>query len=414
MSFPLSLFIGQRFSKGKKRNRFVSFISVSSMIGISVGVMVIIIGLSAMNGFENELNNRVLSVIPHAQLEGVNAPLISWKEMQEKAHLNPRVKATAPYVLFTGLLERGAKIQPVQFRGIDTKAESKLSTIEKYVLDEGWSALKPGQHAVILGKGIADALGVKTGDVLTALLPPSNPTLKLMALTRIRLNVVGILNLAGQMDHVLALIPLEDAQDYLKIDNGVSGLALTFYSPLEAASIVREVGMTLKEHVYLKNWTQEYGYLHRDIQMVRMIVYIVMVLVIGVACFNIVSTLMMAVKDRAADIAVLRTMGAKDSLIRSIFIWNGLLSGISGGLIGSVAGGVISLYLTDLVQFLEGVTGDKFISGDVYFVDFLPTQVYWSDIFVVSMTALLLSLLATWYPSKRACQLQPAFVLSAR
>lgn len=414
MMEPLALFIGRRFSKAKRRSRLVSFISVSSMMGISVGVMVIIIGLSAMNGFERELINRVLSVIPHGQLEGVDAPLHGWEEIQKTVQLNPRVEGTAPYVMFTGLLEKGAQIKPAQIRGIDITQESKISNIGAFVLDDAWENLKPGQHAVILGKGLADALGVKKGDVLTALLPPANPGLKLLALKRIRLNVVGILSLAGQVDHGLALIPIEDAQVYQKMGDAVSGVALKFSNPLDAPEIVREVGNTLKEYVYLKNWTQEYGFLYRDIQMVRMIVYIVMVLVIGVACFNIVSTLMMAVKDRAADIAVLRTMGAKDGLIRSVFIWHGLLSGIFGGVIGSVAGGLISVYLTQIIYFIEGVTGQDFLSGDIYFVDFLPTQLHFSDIVLVSTTALLLSLLATWYPARRACQLQPAAVLSAR
>lgn len=414
MMEPLALFIGRRFSKAKRRSRLVSFISVSSMMGISVGVMVIIIGLSAMNGFERELINRVLSVIPHGQLEGVDAPLHGWEEIQKTVQLNPRVEGTAPYVMFTGLLEKGAQIKPAQIRGIDITQESKISNIGAFVLDDAWENLKPGQHAVILGKGLADALGVKKGDVLTALLPPANPGLKLLALKRIRLNVVGILSLAGQVDHGLALIPIEDAQVYQKMGDAVSGVALKFSNPLDAPEIVREVGNTLKEYVYLKNWTQEYGFLYRDIQMVRMIVYIVMVLVIGVACFNIVSTLMMAVKDRAADIAVLRTMGAKDGLIRSVFIWHGLLSGIFGGVIGSVAGGLISVYLTQIIYFIEGVTGQDFLSGDIYFVDFLPTQLHFSDIALVSTTALILSLLATWYPARRARQLQPAAVLSAR
>ncbi|WP_407332951.1 lipoprotein-releasing ABC transporter permease subunit LolE [Enterovibrio sp. 27052020O] len=411
---PLALFIGRRFSKAKRRNKLVSFISVSSMMGISVGVMVIIIGLSAMNGFERELNNRVLSVIPHAQLEGVDTPVKAWKEMQDTAVANPRVVAGAPYVTLTALLEKGANLKPVQLRGIDSSQEANVSSIKDYVLGDGWSSLTPGSNSVVLGKGIADALDVKEGDWITALVPSPDPDLKLRAPKRIRLQVSGILSLGGQVDHGLALIPIQDAQEYLGMGEAVSGVALKLSDPLDARSIVREVGQTLKEYVYLKNWTQEYGFLYRDIQMVRVIMYLVMVLVIGVACFNIVSTLMMAVKDRAADVAVLRTMGAKDGLIRSIFIWHGLLSGLFGSLIGSVAGCLIALNLTTIVGGIERLTGQDFLSGDIYFVDFLPTELHFSDVLMVSTTAVVLSLLATWYPAQRACKLQPASVLSAR
>ncbi|KXF81957.1 lipoprotein-releasing ABC transporter permease subunit LolE [Enterovibrio coralii] len=414
MMHSLSLFIGRRFSKAKHRNKLVSFISMSSMIGISVGVMVIIIGLSAMNGFERELENRVLSVIPHAQLEGVEAPVSTWRDMQKTAEQNVNVVAGAPYVTFTGLLEKGANLKPVQIRGIDPDAEKRVSSISDYVLGDGWKTLEQGKSAVVLGKGIADALGVKVGDWLTVMVPSPDPELKLRAPKRIRLQVTGILSLGGQVDHGLALVPLADAQAYQNMGDAVSGVALKLKEPLNARAVVREVGYTLKEYVYLKNWTQEYGFLYRDIQMVRAIVYIVMVLVIGVACFNIVSTLMMAVKDRAGDIAVLRTMGAKDGLIRAIFVWHGLLSGLLGSVIGSIAGSFIALNLTEIVGVIEKLTGHQFLSGDIYFVDFLPTALHLSDVFMVSGTAIVLSLIATWYPSQRACKLQPAAVLSAK
>ncbi|MDD1782857.1 lipoprotein-releasing ABC transporter permease subunit LolE [Enterovibrio sp. ZSDZ35] len=414
MMHSLSLFIGRRFSKAKHRNKLVSFISMSSMMGISVGVMVIIIGLSAMNGFERELQNRVLSVIPHAQLAGVEAPIKTWREMQKTAEMNPNVVAGAPYVMFTGLLEKGANLKPVQIRGIDPVQEKKISSISDYVLGDGWKTLVPGKSAVVLGKGIADALGVKVGDWLTVMVPSPDPELKLRAPKRIRLQVTGILSLGGQVDHGLALIPIADAQAYQNMGDAVSGVALKLTDPLNARAVVREVGYTLKEYVYLNNWTQEYGFLYRDIQMVRAIMYIVMVLVIGVACFNIVSTLMMAVKDRAGDIAVLRTMGAKDRLIRSIFIWHGLLSGLLGSVLGSIAGCLVALNLTEIVGAIEKLTGHHFLSGDIYFVDFLPTQLHVSDVLMVSITAVVLSLLATWYPSQRACKLQPASVLSAK
>lgn len=414
MMRSLALFIGLRFSKAKQRNRLVSFISMSSMIGISVGVMVIIVGLSAMNGFERELKTRVLSVIAHGQLEGVDEPIETWRDIQAKAKAHPEVSGAAPYVLFTGLVEKGVKLKPVQIRGVDLEQEKTVSDLYRYMDAEKWHDFKADKNEIILGKGIAEALDAKVGDMITALLPSSDPEMKLRAPKRIRLKIAGIFNLGGQLDHGLALIPLTDAQSYLGIKDKVTGVALRVKEPLKVAETVREVGLALDEYVYLKNWTYEFGYLYRDIQMVRGIMYLVMVLVIGVACFNIVSTLMMAVKDRSADIAVLRTMGAKDSLVRAIFIWHGLISGLLGSLLGSLLGCFLAVNLTELIQLIEKISGNEFLSGDIYFVDFLPTQLLFSDVAIVSLTAIGLSLLATWYPAQRACKLQPAAVLSAK
>lgn len=411
---PLSLYIGSRFNRSKKRNRMVSFISLSSMLGIAVGVAVIIIGLSAMNGFERELQTRVLSVIPQGELQAVQPPLNNWKPLLKKVEQHPNITAAAPYVEFTALLERGSKLKAVAVRGIDPKEQLKVSELPRYVKDNAWSRFTAGKREVILGQGVATKLQLKVGDWITAMIPNTDPQMKLRAPKRIRLQVVGVLALGGQIDHSLAIVPLQDAQQYLDMGDGVSGIEMNVDNVLNAQQIVKEVGDTLPVYVYLKSWTQKYGYLYRDIQMVRTIMYLVMVLVIGVACFNIVSTLMMAVKDRAADIAILRTMGASDRLIKSIFVWHGVLSGVLGSIIGSLFGSLIAINLTHIVRVIEKIIGHRFLSGDIYFVDFLPTQLAWQDVAIVTATAIVLSLIATWYPATRASRLQPARVLSAK
>ncbi len=226
--------------------------------------------------------------------------------------------------------------------------------------------------------------------------------------------MAGLLELNGQIDHNLALLPLEDAQQYSNLNDKVTGVSIKVSDVLKANQIVREVGNTLEEYVYLRSWQQKYGFLYRDIEMVRTIMYLVMVLVIGVASFNIVSTLMMAVKDRAADIAILRTMGANDRLIKRIFVWQGVFSGVMGSVVGSMVGVFMALNLTPIIQSLETLLGHQFLSGDIYFVDFLPSQLEWSDVLLVSSTAIILSLLATWYPASRASRLHPAAVLSSK
>ncbi|WP_117234362.1 lipoprotein-releasing ABC transporter permease subunit LolE [Vibrio maerlii] len=410
----LSLVIGRRFSQAKQREKMVSFISLSSIIGITVGVAVIIIGLSAMNGFERELQNRVLSVIPHAELEGVNAPVQNWQKMVQDANKHPEVEAAAPYVRMTALAERGTQLKALEVRGIEPELESEVSTLSSYVGKEAWQSFKPGNNSVILGKGVADALGASVGDSITLMLPSLGSTTKVQAPKRVRVKVVGLLSLSGQIDHSLALIPLSDAQGYMKLGDKVTGVSLKVSDVLDAQNIVRQVGSQVSEYVYLRSWKQKFGYLHRDIQLVRTIMYLVMVLVISVACFNIVSTLMMAVKDRASEIAILRTMGASNGLIKRIFVWQGVFSGVMGSLIGSALGVMAALNLTPMIKALENLIDHQFLSGDIYFVDFLPSELVWSDVLLVSGTAIVLSLIATWYPATRAAQMNPAAVLSAK
>ncbi|EPN7876340.1 lipoprotein-releasing ABC transporter permease subunit LolE [Vibrio vulnificus] len=414
MFSSLALLIGRRFSQAKQRNKMVSFISLSSTIGIAVGVAVIIIGLSAMNGFERELQSRVLSVIPHAELEGVRAPVENWQSVMTQAVANPKVVAAAPYVKFTGLVERGNKLKAVEVRGVEPDFEQAVSTMSQFIDQQAWSQFLPGQNQVIVGRGVANELGVNVGDYVTLLIPQTGESTKVQAPKRVRVKVTGMLTLNGQIDHNLVLLPMADAQQYNHLGEGVTGIALKTNDVLNAQAIVREVGRQIDVYVYLRSWQQQFGFLYRDIQLVRTIMYLVMVLVIGVACFNIVSTLMMAVKDRASEIAILRTMGAGDGLIKRIFVWQGVFSGVLGCVLGSVVGVLVALNLTTLIKGLERVIGHQFLSGDIYFVDFLPSQLRLDDVLLVSGTAIVLSIVATWYPAARAAKLKPAAVLSSK
>ncbi|EGQ7930196.1 lipoprotein-releasing ABC transporter permease subunit LolE [Vibrio vulnificus] len=414
MISSLALLIGRRFSQAKQRNKMVSFISLSSTIGIAVGVAVIIIGLSAMNGFERELQSRVLSVIPHAELEGVRAPVENWQSVMAQAVANPKVVAAAPYVKFTGLVERGNKLKAVEVRGVEPDFEQAVSTMSQFIDQQAWSQFLPGQNQVIVGRGVANELGVDVGDYVTLLIPQTGESTQVQAPKRVRVKVAGMLTLNGQIDHNLVLLPMADAQQYNHLGEGVTGIALKTNDVLNAQAIVREVGRQIDVYVYLRSWQQQFGFLYRDIQLVRTIMYLVMVLVIGVACFNIVSTLMMAVKDRASEIAILRTMGAGDGLIKRIFVWQGVFSGVLGSVLGSVVGVFVALNLTTLIKGLERVIGHQFLSGDIYFVDFLPSQLRLDDVLLVSGTAIVLSIVATWYPAARAAKLKPAAVLSSK
>ncbi len=411
---PLSLLIGLRFSRGRRRGGMVSLISVISTLGIALGVAVLIVGLSAMNGFERELKNRILAVVPHGEIAAVNQPFSGWPQTLQRVEKVPGIVAAAPYINFTGLIENGTQLRAVQVKGVDPEAEQRLSALPSFVLDHAWDNFKAGQQQIILGKGLADALGVKQGSWLTVMIPNNDPEMKLLQPKRIRLQVAGVFQLSGQLDHSLALVPLVDAQQYLDMGDSVTGIAIKVDDVYNANKLVRSAGEVTNAYVYISSWIGTYGYMYRDIQMIRTIMYLAMILVIGVASFNIVSTLVMAVKDKSSDIAVLRTLGAKDGLIRAIFIWYGLMAGFIGSVSGAVAGVIISLQLTNIIRGLEKLIGHQFLSGDIYFIDFLPSELHWFDVACVLATALVLSLIASWYPARRASRIDPARVLSGQ
>ncbi|MFU2318171.1 lipoprotein-releasing ABC transporter permease subunit LolE [Rahnella sp. PCH160] len=409
---PFSLLIGLRFSRGRRRSGMVSLISVISTLGIALGVAVLIVGLSAMNGFERELKERVLAVVPHGEIRPVNQPFNDWQAVLDRVEKVPGIVAAAPYIQFNGLIEHGAKLRAIQLKGVDPQSEPRVSAAPKFVQNNAWQNFKAGQQQLILGKGVADAVGVKQGDWVTVMIPNSDPEMKLLQPKRIRLQVAGILQLSGQLDHSLGMVPLADAQQYQDMGTSVTGIDIKVNDVFAAQKLVHDAGEVTQSYVYISSWIGTYGYMYRDIQMVRAIMYMAMVLVIGVACFNIVSTLVMAVKDKSSDIAILRTLGAKDGLIRAVFIWYGLLAGLVGSVAGVVIGVIASFQLTNIVNGLQKLTGHQFLSGDIYFIDFLPSEVHWLDVGGVLLTALVLSLVASWYPARRASRIDPARVLS--
>ncbi|OTA16137.1 macrolide transporter ATP-binding /permease protein [Xenorhabdus vietnamensis] len=414
VNLPLALFTALRFSRGRRRSGMVSLISVISMLGIMLGVAVLIIGLSAMNGFERELKNRVLSVVPHGQIYTVEQPFQDWQTALKRVKQTPGIVGASPYVEFTGLMERGEKLKAVQVRGVDLDTETNVSTLPQFVRNEAWKTFRANKNQVILGQGLANSLHVKQGDWLTVMIPNNDPSLKLLQPKRIRLQVAGIFQLSGMLDHSLALVPVSDAQNYLDYGDAITGIAIKADDVFAAEKRVWDAGNATGKYVYISTWIKDYGYMYNDIQMIRGIMYLAMVLVIGVACFNIISTLIMAVKDKSSDIAILRTLGAKDNHIRRIFLWYGLLTGMIGSMIGVVVGVFISLNLTAIIKGLEKLLGHQLLSGDIYFIDFLPSELHFIDVVYVLFTALVLSLLASWYPARRASKLDPARILSGQ
>ena len=409
-------FISWRYQRGKQKNPLVALISKFSAIGIALGVAVLIVGLSAMNGFERELNSRILAVVPHTEIT-VNphdneATLNHWQKLAERLKTNKKITALSPFVSFTALVENGNKLKVVQVKGVDKQAEDQVSSLGKFVEGDGWQKFAE-EGGLVLGSGIAKELDVKAGDWVSLLISQPNGEDQMAQPNRERVQVTAILRLDGQLDHSYALLALPQAQELMGYrEDQITGVELKVDDPFKVQEMDYSMLNDYPQLLYIQNWVAKFGYMYRDIQLIRTVMYIAMVLVIGVACFNIVSTLIMAVKDKQGDIAIMRTLGANNGFIKQIFIWYGLLAGMKGCLIGIVLGVVLALNLTPIIQGIETLLGKKLLSDGIYFVDFLPSELHWFDVVLVLVAALVLSLLASLYPASRAAKLQPAQVLS--
>ena len=409
-------FISWRYQRGKQKNPLVALISKFSAIGIALGVAVLIVGLSAMNGFERELNSRILAVVPHTEItvnpHANEATLNHWQKLEERLKTNKKITALSPFVSFTALVENGNKLKVVQVKGIDKQAEDQVSSLGKFVEGDGWQKFAE-EGGLVLGSGIAKALDVKAGDWVSLLISQPNGEDQMAQPNRERVQVTAILRLDGQLDHSYALLALPQAQELMGYrEDQITGVELKVDDPFKVQEMDYSMLNDYPQLLYIQNWVAKFGYMYRDIQLIRTVMYIAMVLVIGVACFNIVSTLIMAVKDKQGDIAIMRTLGANNGFIKQIFIWYGLLAGMKGCLIGIVLGVVLALNLTPIIQGIETLLGKKLLSDGIYFVDFLPSELHWFDVVLVLVAALVLSLLASLYPASRAAKLQPAQVLS--
>ncbi|MBA6224239.1 lipoprotein-releasing ABC transporter permease subunit LolE [Colwellia sp. MB02u-18] len=415
---PLSVFIGLRYVRSRHSKGFSSFISASSTIGIAIGVMVLIVVLSAMNGFERALATHLLSIVPHAEVVAVNSPITQWPKSVARIEQNPHVIAAAPFVKTQGMMQKSAALKGVEIRGVDVMLEPQVSAISRYMIAGKWQDLIL-ENGVIIGAGIARKLSVQVGDKVQLLLPPANLNNQKdskkqqfpVPMTQQAI-IVGVFKFGGTIDDTQVFINLAKASELLGYQaDEVQGIRLKVDDVFAAPQIVREVAYDFDFYVYMLDWTRSHGHLFNDIQLVRLVMFIVLVLVIAVASFNIVSTLIMAVNEKKSDIAILKTMGAKSSTIMASFMFQGLMNGIVGCLLGASLGILISLNLTDIIRAIEAALSVEFLSSEVYFIDFLPTLLRQQDVINTVITALMMSLLATIYPAWRATKVEPAQVL---
>ncbi|MBW3140303.1 lipoprotein-releasing ABC transporter permease subunit LolE [Halomonas denitrificans] len=407
---PLALQIGWRFLRARNNNRFVSFISLSSVVGVALGVTVLILVLSAMNGFERELKDRLLAVVPHAEMTAIDTPIVDWPAMVQSAEAEPGVAAAAPFVLIEGMLQKGDTMKPVALRGVLPKWEKDVSDAHRFMSDSAWNSLSDNQPNLVLGKALATQLGVEVGDRISLLLPRAGAGPLAGYRTR-HLTITGLFDLGGEIDRTVAFTNLAAAAELAGMGDGVSGVRIRADNLFEAPQLIRNIGFAQHHPLYLTDWTRTQGHLYSDIQLIRTLTYLVLVLVVAVASFNIICSLVMSVRDKQAEIAILRTMGMGRRGILQSFMVQGALTGLLGCLIGAALGSILAWKLSDLMAALERLFGIRFLSGDIYFIDFLPSELHWQDVASVSLLAFAVTLVATWYPAWQASRLQPAQVL---
>ncbi len=412
MLTPYELFVGLRYTRAKRRNHFISFISVTSMLGIALGVAALIVVLSVMNGFQKELRARILGVASHVQIVGMGASLPDWERVAAKAAANPEVAAAAPYVMAQGLISHRQAVQGTIVRGVLPEAEDKVADIGMHMKTGKLDALRAGSFGIVLGSELAMSVGARTGDKIVLIAPQGQVTPAGIMPRLKQFEVVGIFEVGMyEYDSGLALIHLADAQKLYRMDDKVSGVRLKLHDLFRAPAAARELTETLDADVYVTDWTRSHANFFRAVQIEKRVMFIILLLIVAVAAFNIVSTLVMAVTDKRADIAILRTLGAAPVDIMKIFIIQGALIGVIGTLVGVLGGTLLALNIDVVVPAIERAFGVQFLAKDVYYISDLPSDLHLVDVMVIAATSFVLSLLATLYPSFRASRVNPAEAL---
>ena len=406
------IWMGTRYVRARSSNRFVSLISAISMLGIAIAVAVLIIVLSVVNGFERELKDRLLLMSAHATIEDPREGLSAWQGRVVDAVANPRVRAAAPFVDGQALIVHGEQLSGIQLRGIDPVLEDEVSGVSEVITSGSLSSLADRGFGIVLGEELANVLRAGLGDKVSVVLAEGIVTPAGVMPRYKRFTVQGIYRVGMyEFDRRLAFIHIADAQRLYRKGETVSGIRLAVHDIYSAPAIVREVALEMGEPVLVSDWTRSHVNFFRSIQITKSILFVILLLVVAVAAFNIVSTLVMVVKDKQADIAILRTVGANPSTILKIFMTQGSIIGVVGTLAGVALGVTFTLNLETIVSFMESAFGIKFLAADVYFISDLPADLHLADVVKISTIALILALASTVYPAWRGARTMPAEAL---
>jgi lipoprotein-releasing system permease protein len=409
------LVVGLRYTRARRgsgRNAFVSFIAAVSMLGIALGVAALIVVLSVMNGFQEELRTRILSVASHIEIRSLQGGLADWRGVVRAVSGSPHVKAAAPYVFGQAMLSAGEVNRGSLIRGIDPALEETVADFGEHMRQGTLSALKPGEFGIVLGAELARALGVRAGDTVVVITPQGTVT-PAGTLPRVKsFRVVGVFEIGMfEFDSGLALIHIADAQKLYRLDDTVSGVRLKLDDLFAAPSVARALLPVVPVDAEVRDWTLSHANFFRAVAIEKRMMFLILTLIVAVAAFNIVSAQMMVVTDKQADIAILRTQGASPASILAIFVIQGALVGTVGTLLGVAGGLALALNIETVVPFIERVFGVQFLDKSVYYISELPSQVQTGDVVLVATIALVLTLLATLYPSWRAARVNPAEAL---
>lgn len=408
---PVEIFIGLRYVRAKRCNHFISFISLTSMLGVGLGVMALITVLSVMNGFEKELTDRILGMASHATIIERDKSLADWKTLAAKVEHHPKVIGVAPYFHAEGMLTHAKSVHGTIIRGILPEEEIKVSVIADRMIEGKFSSLIAGGFDIILGKELARALAVNVGDKVTLVAPQTNITPAGILPRLKRFTVGGVFEIGmHEFDSALALIHMDDAMRLFR-KNGPTGLRLKTDNIFTAPTVSRNIVKQLPGHFWVQDWTQRHANFFRALKTEKTVMFFILTLIVAVAAFNIISTLVMTVTDKQADIAVLRTIGISPKSILAIFMIQGTLIGVVGILFGVISGVCLATNIETIIPSIESLLDIKFLSADVYYISDLPSDMHWSDVLTISIVAFIFCILATIYPALKAAHTQPAEAL---
>lgn len=412
MRNPYELFTGLRYTRAKRRNHFISFISLASMLGIAIGVTALITVLSVMNGFEKELRVRILGMASHATISALRGGLEDWQTVAKMAAANPEIEALAPYIEGEGMLKAGSDLTGTLLRGVLPEEEAKVSEIAQKMKVGKLSDLVAGEYRIVLGKELATSLGVDVGDKVDLMIPQASVTPAGVLPRFRRFTVAGVFQVGMyEFDRGLVIIHMADAQALYRMGSEVTGVRLKLHDLFKAPQTARQLAGELPGIYYVNDWTRQHANFFRAVRTEKMVMFIILSLIVGVAAFNIVSTLVMVVQDKQADIAILRTLGATPRSIMAIFMVQGSIIGIVGTALGVAGGVALALNVPVLVPLLESLTNQQFLSPDVYYISDLPSDLKIGDVIRIGLLSLSLGLLSTLYPAYRASRTQPAEAL---
>lgn len=407
---PLEFFIGLRYTRAKRRNHFISFISLVSILGIAVGVTALITVISVMNGFDKELKDRILGMVAHATVEGVDESVREWPQALKRAESNPHVLGAAPYVEREAMLQ-GERVSGAIVRGVLPEYEPKVSEIDRKMVEGHLDELKPGSFNIILGRELAMKLGVGVGDFAVVITPEVSTSPVGVQPRFKRFKVSGIFEVGMQeYDGALAVVAMQDAETLYRLD-GPTGIRLRLDDMFKTYTVARDLSGELGQSYRVTDWMQGHSNFFKAIAMEKKVMFLILSLIVAVAAFNLVSTLVMLVTDKQADIAILRTLGQTPGSIMGVFMIQGVLVGTLGIFLGVGFGVILALNLTTIVHWIEQTFHVTFLSADVYYISELPSDLIWSDVGWITVTAFLFCIVATLYPAWRAARIEPAAAL---